>query len=221
MPCVAAMLLLGACSFSSPGSSGEPADAPPGDGLPTGDAGPCADDDGDTVCNTADKCPGHDDRLDADQDGVPDGCDDWPCGAKPADPGNSMADSDPDGRSWTAAFINIGNAHRVVAGAGQQYSAGFGWGIRVRCPGGQNPCKAQAEIGYGATRTGCLYDGNVSDDRLFVQAFNGQLTAPSAPGVYELRLAAGLRSSCGDSQQPWYAGDPGPESTIAILCVAP
>jgi hypothetical protein len=223
MPCAAAMLLLGACSFSSPGGSGEPADAPAGDGPPPGDAdaGACADDDGDTVCNTVDRCPGHDDRLDADQDGVPDGCDDWPCGAKPADPGDPMADSNPDGRSWTATPISIGNARRVVAAAGQQYSAAFGWGILVPCPDGQPNCKAQAEVGYGATRIGCIFDGNVSNNRLFVLPFSGKLTAPSTPGVYELRFDAGQRSSCGDSQQPWFSGDPGPDSTIAILCVTP
>ncbi len=40
------------------------------------------DDDRDTVCNPADRCLGEDDRLDADSDGLPDGCD--PC------PGNAV-----------------------------------------------------------------------------------------------------------------------------------
>ncbi len=38
-------------------------------------AEPCQDDDNDGVCNAADACPGFDDTLDADGDGVPDGCD--------------------------------------------------------------------------------------------------------------------------------------------------
>ncbi len=33
------------------------------------------DDDGDSVCNTLDQCPGFDDTIDVDMDGIPDGCD--------------------------------------------------------------------------------------------------------------------------------------------------
>lgn len=40
-----------------------------------GSSGPCPDDDGDGVCNSADVCPGFDDNVDSDGDGVPDGCD--------------------------------------------------------------------------------------------------------------------------------------------------
>jgi len=216
---VSATLLVAACSFTSPDHS--PTDARPGDDSGGGgiDAAVCADDDNDTVCNAADKCPTKDDRLDADADGVPDGCDDWPCGAKPGDPGDPMFDFAFDGRQWTATPINIGSARRMVVAAGQPYTAGFGWGIRVRCPSGQSSCKAQAEYGYGATRAGCLYDGTVPDDQLFVQGFNAPLTAPATPGVYELRLNAGQRTACGNSQTGWYGGDPGGSSTIAILCV--
>lgn len=39
------------------------------------DAGPCADDDMDDVCDWNDACYGHDDGADADGDSVPDGCD--------------------------------------------------------------------------------------------------------------------------------------------------
>jgi hypothetical protein len=38
------------------------------------DAAPCPDTDGDTICNAMDLCPGADDRLDADTDGIPDRC---------------------------------------------------------------------------------------------------------------------------------------------------
>lgn len=40
---------------------------------------PCVDDDQDGVCNEVDLCPGYDDRLDADNDGIPDGCDTPDC----------------------------------------------------------------------------------------------------------------------------------------------
>jgi hypothetical protein len=217
LPCALAAALLGACGFGAP-KDGTSMDGAPGDGRGPDGTPPCADDDGDTVCNADDKCPGKDDRADADADGVPDGCDDWPCGAKPDDPGDPMLDAAP-GRSWTASFITIGSSRRVVAAAGQPFNARFGWGIRINCPPTQTTCKAQVEIGYGATRTGCIYDGTVPDDQLLVNAFNAPITAPAAPGVYELRLNAGEWTSCGDSQQPWYGGDPGNESTIAIVCV--
>lgn len=53
----------------------------------------CTDDrDGDLVADTSDVCPGHDDRLDADGDGIPDGCDNCQRAAN-AD----QTDSDGDG----------------------------------------------------------------------------------------------------------------------------
>jgi hypothetical protein len=218
--CAMPLVPAAACSFSAPngggggggdddGSGGGGIDAPP----------PCADDDGDTVCNAADKCPGKDDRPDADGDGVPDDCDDWPCGAKPADPGDPMGDSSSDGRGWSAAGINIGMSRRVVVPAGQQYSAQFGWGMIISCFQ-QSFCRAQIELGYGATRAGCIYDNFVEAGRLITGGYNGQLTAPAVPGVYELRLNVGRSSSCG-SGTSWYGGDPGGDSTIAVLCVRP
>jgi hypothetical protein len=220
---LSSILLWTACSFSSP-SSGEPGDDGGGDGggpgIPDGAPACVADDDKDTVCNPVDKCPGKDDRLDADSDAVPDGCDDWPCGAKPEDPGGFMDDSGTEGRSWSAGLINIGSSRRVVAAAGQPFSARFLWGIRIDCGGGQSSCRAQAEIGYGPMRTGCLFDSNVNDDQLTGANYDATLTAPSAPGVYEIRLNAGRSTSCGTSTS-WYGSDPGPESTFAILCVRP
>jgi hypothetical protein len=216
---VSAMLLSAACSFSSP-SSGTGDDDGGGPGTPDGAPACAADDDKDTVCNPADKCPDQDDRLDADGDAVPDGCDDWPCGAKPADPGFGINDSGTEGRSWSAGFIDIGNSRRVVAAAGQPFGARFLWGLRIRCGGGQPSCRAQAEIGYGPTRTGCVYDGSTLDDQLTGANYDAPLTAPSTPGVYEIRLNGGRAASCGTGAS-WYGGDPGPESTFAILCVRP
>jgi hypothetical protein len=46
---------------------------------------PCADADGDGVCDLADVCPGFDDMLDTDADGAPNGCD-------PDDDGDGLSD---------------------------------------------------------------------------------------------------------------------------------
>jgi hypothetical protein len=210
-------VLLAACSFSSP-------EVAPGDddgGGGGGTAGPpmCAADDADcdTVPDAADRCPGHDDRADADGDGIPDGCDDWPCGLKPDDPGSSMTDGQiATGRSWGANNIQIGAMRRLVVAPGAMFDAQFDWWIFLKCVG--STCSAQAEIGYGGARSSCIFDGTVSDLDRHDGRFEQQLMAPPTAGVHELRLNAGRNAACGTGTS-WYAGDPGSDSTIAILCV--
>jgi hypothetical protein len=211
---VALLGMLCACRFDLPDPIA-PADASDDDGdLPRCTDG---DDDNDGVCNAVDKCPDQADGGDVDSDGIVDGCDDWPCGAtKPDDPGTLVADSSA-GREWGANSIDIGTARRVAAAPGAQFRAKFTWGLAVDCGAG-GTCRAQVEFGYGLTRLGCIFDASVNDDQLRVGNFDGQITAPSAPGTYELRLNAGRSASCGTSQA-WYSGDPGSDSTIAILCV--
>ncbi len=76
---IAAMLAAACAQAGQPRIGGDdtggddtaPIDAPTGSMLP--DA--CADDDMDTVCNTVDKCMGHNDAIDTDADTVADGCD--------------------------------------------------------------------------------------------------------------------------------------------------
>jgi len=67
------------------------------DGI--GDPPCCEDEDADGVCNADDQCRGHDDTVDVDQDGLPDGCD--PIidsdGDGLADDEESHEDSDGDG----------------------------------------------------------------------------------------------------------------------------
>ncbi len=215
-------VLLAACSFSSPEVA--PGDGAPGDGSGSGSGSdaplPCAgdgDDDGDTVCNTADKCPGQDDRADVASDGSPDGCDDWPCGLKPEDPGGDMADGQiTTGRGWGADDIEIGNMRRVVVAPGAAFAARFDWWVVLNCAG--STCPAQIEIGYDASRSACIFDGLVDDFDRFDGNFDMPLTAPPTPGVYQLRINAGRRTACG-MDPAWYDSDPGESSTIAVLCV--
>jgi hypothetical protein len=78
---IAAVVVLGCASAGVPGVGGDDTgggdDTPPVDALDTTDAAipGCADDDGDTVCNAVDTCPGHPDTVDADLDTIADGCD--------------------------------------------------------------------------------------------------------------------------------------------------
>ncbi|HSK00857.1 MAG TPA: hypothetical protein VK932_06435 [Kofleriaceae bacterium] len=212
-------VLLAACSFSSPEVA--PGDGAPGDGSGSGTDAPPAcvdgDDDGDTVCNAVDRCPGHDDRADVDGDGNPDGCDDWPCGLKPNDPGSNMTDGQiATGRSWGANNIQIGTMRRLVVAPGAMFDARFDWWVLLKCVG--DTCSAQVEIGYGTTRSSCIFDGTVNDLNRYDGRFEQQFMAPPTSGVHELRLNAGRNAACGMGTS-WYAGDPGSDSTIAILCV--
>jgi hypothetical protein len=199
-----ALVALAACSFTPPGE-GPPAGAGQGDGGTGGGS------DGGSGCR------------DDDQDGVCNELDDWPCGLKPDDPGDAFSRSEFfEGRWWGADEIAIGEVRRVIANRDQDYAVAFDWSITLYCGSGGAPppmCKGQLEYGYGETRAGCLFDADVPH----LQARTGRamtmLRAPTMPGVYELRLNAGKRSSCGTNS--WYGGNPGQDSTIAILCVPP
>lgn len=196
-----APVLLAACSFSGPEGGGGTGDGPPADtgGNGGGDGPPCADDDQDTVCNALD---------------------DWPCGAKPDDPGDQMGGDDVfGGRWWGARNIAIGDARRVVAMPNQEFDLDFTWSLTIVCGFYPAQCDGQLEIGHDGTRTGCLFDGNVTSTMASSGDANTTYRAPAMPGVYEIRLNAGRRSSCGSNG--WFDGDPGSGSTIAILCVPP
>jgi hypothetical protein len=74
-------LVVGGCASAgqpSPGTSGDDVEQPMPDARETITPDGCGDDDQDTVCNAADKCPGFDDAKDMDADTVADGCDKCP-----------------------------------------------------------------------------------------------------------------------------------------------
>lgn len=187
-------MLVGACAYERP-SDVLPSDATPLDTTPL-----------DAMC----------DDGDSDGDGVCNGADDWPCGSKPEDPGDQMSDSNAD-RQWSADAILIGTERRLVVEAGSMFPTKYRWGLTINC-GGPPQCMAYLEIGYGDTRFGCVRGGaimsstptNVVEDRI--------MGAPSTPGAYELRLNAARIDTCG-TDGLWFGGDPGPESTIAHVCV--
>lgn len=79
-----------------------------------GAGGPCPDDDGDGVCNAADVCPGFDDNIDTDGDGVPDGCDTGGDCTTATDnfPTNPLTHSGPGSASTSVGY---GSAHFDVS----------------------------------------------------------------------------------------------------------
>lgn len=60
----------------------------------SGYCGDCDDADNDTVCDDVDACPGEDDRIDGDGDGLPDACDGCPSDNPNDSDGDGVCDSD-------------------------------------------------------------------------------------------------------------------------------
>ncbi len=221
---------LAGCGFSgssSPSpSANDAASATSGADAATGGSGDasCPDDDGDTICNAVDQCPGQDDRIDVDHDGIPDCKDDWLCGAtKPSDPGDPVVHLDL-GDQWSVDHQQLASTGRIVnVHAGTAIAIKSNWDIRVTCGIMQLKCNAQLEIGFdqGVGRDRCLFDGQVDDNKIKSGNVDDSGTiAPTPTGAYQaddLRLNIGRRTSCGTSG--WDGGEPGGSSTIARVCV--
>jgi len=79
-----------------------------------GAGGPCPDADGDGVCDASDICPGFDDNVDTDGDGIPDGCDTGGDCITATDnfPTNPLTHSGPGSASTSVSF---GSAHFDVS----------------------------------------------------------------------------------------------------------
>ncbi|MBX3157449.1 MAG: hypothetical protein KF773_15850 [Deltaproteobacteria bacterium] len=216
-----ALTLAAGCSFTrEDGAAGDAPRAPDAPATIVPDAG-CPDDDGDGVCNDVDRCPGSDDRLDGDQDGIPDGCDTWKCGAaKPSDPGlGGIVAINP--APSNVSFATLGQGPVAMVTAGQELELSYSYGVQLLCPGASATCRVQIEYGIGTTRFGCLFDGNVATT-VFQGDLNKKVTfdAPSTPGVYLVRAKLVTSQGCGGS--PMFTnGAPPDQQAIAILCVPP
>jgi len=226
MRCLASVTLaVAACSFtpggdppghaSDGGNPGMGHDAP---AMITPDACPDADHDG--VCDAVDKCPGADDHVDSDGDGIPDGCDDWPCGLRPGKPDDPLIYGAYNHLQSVAGQTLDGNGRLDVATTGNNVVLGFGYGLSVDCNGfaSQPPptCRVQIEVGLGTSKIGCILDGFVTSGQGYAGTANGMFPAPS-PGLYEVRVSTAVDS--GGCSGDWTNGTPSSSQTIAYLCV--
>lgn len=207
------------------GAEGDAA-GPPGDVLAI-DA--CVDSDGDTVCDAVDTCATADDLVDTDADGVPDGCDDWPCGAKPAAPLAHVTSSHQSNQLSTTitlsdtmlaagSFGNGAQGQFMVASPGATIALMTRYSIvDCICPG----CRDQIEYGFAGHRLGCLYDANPQGNGECALETTGAVTrtftAPTTPGAHELRFNLGQAFECGDTTG-WFS-PPASSLTIAHVCV--
>ena len=80
---------------------------------------PCADSDGDGVCDAVDACPGFDDNLDADGDGIPDGCDNCSTVVNPFSP-STLTHSGTGSSSVSLSLSGVEDPAFTISGLGSR-----------------------------------------------------------------------------------------------------
>jgi hypothetical protein len=140
--------------------------------------GECPDDDGDGVCNSEDICPGFDDGIDTDGDGIPDGCDSGDCTTTSDEfPLNPLTDPGTGSSSTTLAYsatrqdvsftisgldaVTNGNPNnRYIEEAVVTYDDGINSGLPAGTYSGANGSSADVSIsGDVVSVTVTLLDG--------------------------------------------------------------
>jgi hypothetical protein len=161
---------------------------------------PCSDDDGDGVCNAVD---------------------DWPCGAKPTAPANHLELTDNGGHT-DFKLTNI-----ALGGTGTLAVAAPGAAVRIQLDYNAQDsacadCVDQLEIGWhpAGQRAGCIFDDDVPAQGGRQGSINTTaFTAPTAPGVYELRINIGQNYSCTyQGAHTWWGGTEPPD-VVGKVCV--
>jgi hypothetical protein len=156
--------------------------------------------------------------IDSDDDDICDDVDDWLCGEKPDAPGATVTMMGNNGATKiTLTAITAGGGQFLDTTAGATFSLGFHYDITdTAC---STACRDQIEVGYApGNRIGCLFDAVVSKTNGATGNASHSETAPTMPGVYDLRANLGQNNSCGNTTSWW---PPGPDETrtIAKVCV--
>lgn len=205
--------VLTSCTFAPNQSTTSPGDAPAGTQLDAAgqgvldapakvylDAPPCADDDGDGVCNAVD---------------------DWPCGAKPAAIANHLELTDNGGHT-DFKLTNI-----ALGGTGTLAVAAAGASVRIQLDYAAsdtacNDCVDQLEIGWdpAGRRAGCIFDDDVPAQGGRQGSIDTtSFSAPATPGVYALHINIGQNYSCTyQGANNWWGGTEPPD-IIGKICV--
>lgn len=167
---------------------------------------PCADTDGDGVCNALDT---------------------WPCGPAPAALPADVVWDEVEGADHATihlidATLNLQRALVVAPNTDIQLRGS--WSIvDCVCPA----CLDQIEVGFAPTvgRVGCIYSGNPQGNMACAVLTTGManltLKSPVTPGAYTLRFRIGQDLQCG-TQTTWWNNEEPPASASAVhLCVSP
>jgi hypothetical protein len=110
---------------------------------------------------------------------------------------------------------------RAVVNAGQMFAVAARYSIvDCQCPG----CIDQIEIGvHTVGKAACLYNGNPAGGGNCTTPTTGtasrMVTAPTTPGVYQLRFNRGNDNACQNNGAWWANVPPGAGNTFALICV--
>jgi hypothetical protein len=161
---------------------------------------PCGDDDDDGVCNAVD---------------------DWPCGAKPTAPANHIELTDNGGHTdFKLTNVSLGATGTLAVAAP-------GAALRIQLDYNAQDsacadCIDQLEIGWhpAGQRAGCIFDDDVPQQGGRQGSINTTaFTAPTAPGVYELRINIGQNYGCTyQGAHTWWGGSEPPD-VVGKVCV--
>jgi hypothetical protein len=152
---------------------------------------------------------------------APAAVDPWPCGTMPEAPPGSLDMQLHGGTTYVrlSSIVFAGGSPVLVAAPGSAISLHFDYAINdTACP---NDCRDQIEIGFVAgERIGCLFDDAVPHDAGTTGHVDQTISAPSAPGAYDLRVNVGQNYSCTyGGANAWWGQTPGTTQAIAKLCV--
>ena len=141
----------------------------------------------------------------------------WPCGTQPPAPTGDVMWGGAT-TNTTASAITIGTNRLVVVAPGGTFSMGFTFAIHdTACT---VACRDQIEYGFVAgTRQGCVFDAVVPKATGTTGQAQATVTAPTTPGVYDLRVDLGQNTSCGTTTAWWANVTPPAAQTLAKVCV--
>ncbi len=217
------LLLVAGCGFQV-GLGGQ---QPPGDAR--GDGG-SADVDAESVIDAPIDGPiqiADAPCMDEDNDGVCNEMDTWPCGPLPQSPGSPVTFEEFNSGNRTAIVLSdtslMGGTRLLTVAPGATFTVTASYSIvDCICPG----CIDQIQIGLvPGMRKECLYDANPPNpcQNPTTGTETRTLTAPTTPGVYDVRFRLGQDFDCdgnSNSNFGWWTNQAPPTTqTVARVCV--
>ena len=202
-----ALLVVGGCGFQGPPNLiGAAADAPTS--LPVDGSAPHGD---------ASEPPVDAPAIPDAHVIPPDAPSAWPCGAMPAAPKGNVTWGNGT-TNTTASTIAIGTNRLVVVPPGGNFAMQFGYAIHdTAC---SVACRDQIEYGFvPGSRVGCVFDATVPKATGAMGNVQATVTAPTTPGVYDLRVDLAQAASCGNGAAWWVNVTPPTAQTLATVCV--